>query len=206
MAYKFPYAGSEEKPRVVFRPPVKKPKAPAKQKISCVPDGLPDLPDVRKDIRPIDIPRMTDALRKVLLDVAEKMNVHPNDIVGSCREQKLTDARREFVWRARHETNSSFPRIGRAIGRDHTTALYHYQYKEACVNNEDPHKIRSQGIKRYQASVETQTELNERQVQIRGLILRGYKNPDIAAAIGVSISSVKYDRRVIKKLNPIPTA
>lgn len=202
MAYKIPYVGSERKQKIVFKAPVKAPLS-ERQKISCVPNYLPPLPEVKKDLRPIEIPRMTESLRKILLEVAEEKNVHPNDIVGVTRSAKVVAARRDFVWRARNETNASFPRIGEALNRDHTTALYHYQYKLAWINNEEP-KARKRSYVRELAKLDAQTELSDRQIKVRSLILRGFKNAEIAVELGVSMSLIKHDKRAIKKLHPIP--
>lgn len=197
MAYKFPYAGAEDRPRMVIKLP---PERRAKQKISGVPDKFPP---AREDIRPLEIPTMARSLRVILLEVAKEYNAHPNDIVGLGRSINVVEARRHFIWRARHETTSSFPQIGRAINRDHTTAVYHYQYKLA-LSRCDKSVFQKKSYLREIKSVEDRTELNERQERIRGLLIRGYKNPEIAVEVGVSVSLVKQDRRAIKRLNPLP--
>lgn len=191
MAYKFSYAGAEKKPRVVFK---FDPETP----IYVVTTS-----DVVIDMRPIELPAMPDSLRRIILEVAQKLNIHPNEIVGKGRTEPVVQARREFVWRARQETNYSFPRIGRALNRDHTTALYHYQYMQAWYNNEDPRKKIEARIRSH-TRLENLTELTERQRKVRSLIIRGYKNPEIAVEVGVSVSAIKHDRRAIKKLHPLP--
>ena len=196
MAFKFAYAGAEIKPRVVFKaPPEDSPRN--RHRIANMPR------DIVADLRPLDLPAMPDSLRAILLDVGQKLNIHPNDIVGRGRTDPLVEARREFVWRARHETHYSFPRIGRAMNRDHTTALYHYHYMQAWHNNEEPQK-KVEARERSHARLENLTELTERQRKVRGFIIRGYKNPEIAVEMGLSISAIKHDRRAIKKLHPLP--
>lgn len=203
MAYKFPYAGSEDKPRMVVKVAPCRPKPLAKKIISGVPDRIPDLAPQVIDARPVNIPLMSDALRNILLTVAQETNVHPNDIVGSSRSLKTVAARREFIWRARNKTNASFPRIGRAINRDHSTVVYHYQYKEAELSGRPLDKLSIANEKRIKR-IANQTELNDRQIKVRGLLLRGYSNPNMAVELGVSPSLIKFDRAVIKKLDPIP--
>lgn len=201
MAYKFPYAGSEEKQPLVVRIPKKKPEV--RPIISCVPDYIPPLPEKKLDIRPINIPPMADSLKKILLSVAEKRNVHPNDIVGIGQSVAVVEARRDFIWEARTTTKASFPQIGRAIKRDHTTVIYHYSYAEAKLNNEDPRKLQ-EARRRLYKRVKNQTELNERQTLVRGFVLRGYTTAQIAVELGVSLTTVKMDKQAIRRLQPIP--
>lgn len=41
------------------------------------------------------------------------------------RSRHLAHARQEFWWRARRETDASYPKLGRFTGnRDHTTVIY----------------------------------------------------------------------------------
>lgn len=70
------------------------------------------------------VPVMRDSLKRILLEVCEKRGVTIREVVGRGRDRALVEARREFVTRARAETNASYPAIGRAMNRDHTTAIH----------------------------------------------------------------------------------
>lgn len=115
MAYLFPYAGSERKPALVVKKLKKEPKKVA---------APPPPPPAPQDLRPIELPVMPESLRKILLEVCEHHNVHPNDVAGMSRAAKFINARRHYVVRARHETDHSYPRIARAIRKDHTSAVH----------------------------------------------------------------------------------
>jgi len=118
MAYLFPYAGSERQ-----RKSVKSEMPPARREI----DATPVAPLPAAVSRPIELPVMAESLRKILLEVCKHHNVHPNDVAGPSRAAKFVNARRHYVVRARTETEHSFPRIGRAIRKDHTSAVYLYE-------------------------------------------------------------------------------
>lgn len=116
MAYLFPYAGSERAslpPRVRLKP---------QQKV----EPMKPAPDIKQDNRPIELPVMPEALRKILLEVCEHHNVHPNDVASTSHAAKFVYARRHYIVRARTETEHSFPRIARAIRKDHTSAVHAY--------------------------------------------------------------------------------
>jgi hypothetical protein len=71
-----------------------------------------------------DLPVMSHVLKQILLEVCLAYRVIPNELVGKKRNKVLVLARAEFVKRARGETDASFPRIGRAINKDHTTVIH----------------------------------------------------------------------------------
>lgn len=63
--------------------------------------------------------------RKIIREVAEKYDITPEDITGTCRRRMYAWPRQEAMWRCRTETSMSMPDIGRRFGnRDHTTVLY----------------------------------------------------------------------------------
>ena len=70
---------------------------------------------------------MRASLKSLLVDVCKTRCVPLEDVVGRAGERLIVEARREFVKRARRELNISYPVIGRAINRDHTTALHLYK-------------------------------------------------------------------------------
>ena len=70
------------------------------------------------------LPVMSDLLKRILLEVCLTYRVIPNELVGKKRNKVLVLARAEFIKRARNETDASFPRIGKAINKDHTTVIH----------------------------------------------------------------------------------
>ena len=76
-----------------------------------------------------ELPPMPDSLKKILLEVCLLYRVVPNELVGKKRNKVLVLARVEFVKRARTETDASFPRIGKAINKDHTTVIHAFYGK-----------------------------------------------------------------------------
>lgn len=65
---------------------------------------------------------------KDLLDtVAGYFDVATADLLGKCREKRLSFPRQIIMYLMREELNSSYPSIGKTIGgRDHTTAIHAY--------------------------------------------------------------------------------
>lgn len=130
MAYLFPYAGAEKgSRRLVFKassnpkaPPRVRKERPTKRRKEIDTQGAARM----MDNRPIELPSMPESLRKILLEVCEHHNVHPNDVVGQNRATKFVSARRHYVARARTETEHSFPRIGRSIRKGHTSIFHYY--------------------------------------------------------------------------------
>jgi chromosomal replication initiation ATPase DnaA len=122
MTYVFPYVGSEQFEAeyrlrsLNFTRPKTARKRPT-QKQAAVMQALSEYSD-----NP-----MPPSLKKILYEVARAHNLSIPELVGSARPRYKVSARREFVYRARKETNKSFPQIGRAIGRDHTTAIHLFQ-------------------------------------------------------------------------------
>jgi len=72
------------------------------------------------------LPAMPDSLKRLMFDICLTFRIIPNDLVGPGRAKELVAARKAFVRRARDELQATFPRIGDAIRRDHTTAVYNY--------------------------------------------------------------------------------
>lgn len=211
MVYLIPYAGAETK----GRPPAKKVIRKVKKSknvrkviskitsrdISCaVPDNNSC---VIIDARPVEVPPASASLKKILFEVCAKHDLHPNDVVGKGRSANLIKARREYVWRARHETSASFPRIARAINKDHTTIVYHYYYVKATKQSDLSDIKFVKKISRMRR-IEDPTKLTERQESIRALILRRFTILEISAELGISPTSVKKDIKVMHGINPLP--
>jgi hypothetical protein len=63
--------------------------------------------------------------KRIVREVSKKHGVAIVDILSTRRSQPFVNARYEAMYRMRHETNMSFPQIGRRLGgRDHTTVLH----------------------------------------------------------------------------------
>jgi hypothetical protein len=119
----FRYAGWEPKARPrTYKP---KPVKPAPSRTSWAFIIPPSTVLVKFEPEQLDaLPVMSDLLRQILLEVCLAYRVIPNELVGPKRNKVLVLARAEFIKRARAETTASFPRIGRAINKDHTTVIH----------------------------------------------------------------------------------
>lgn len=65
---------------------------------------------------------------KILVDtVSNYFDVPVADLLGKCREKRLTFPRQIIMYLMREELKSSYPAIGKTLGgRDHTTAIHAY--------------------------------------------------------------------------------
>ena len=61
-------------------------------------------------------------LSDVVASIAAQHNVEPDALFGRLRHQQICAAR-HAVWRALHVAGWSYPRIGKAFGRDHATVM-----------------------------------------------------------------------------------
>jgi len=59
----------------------------------------------------------------VVRAVAAAFHFAPGDLLGHARTKQLTYARHIAMWIARNEIGASFPELGRAFKRDHTTIV-----------------------------------------------------------------------------------
>jgi chromosomal replication initiator protein len=66
-----------------------------------------------------------ERVRSVIIEVAEKHNVPPREIMGRTRERSVVLARHEAIYRVK-ALNPTFSstQIGRWFNRDYTTILY----------------------------------------------------------------------------------
>lgn len=64
-----------------------------------------------------------EMLRDTIDLTALSYGVRKSDILGTSRSRELVQARRE-IWKHLREQGWSYPRIGRAFNRDHTTILH----------------------------------------------------------------------------------
>ncbi len=70
------------------------------------------------------IKNTTISVEEVIEKVADSFNLSYDDIVGSSRESKISLARHVAMYITRQLTNVSYPTIGSAFGRDHSSVIY----------------------------------------------------------------------------------
>lgn len=70
------------------------------------------------------------ALEPILIEAAALFHVTPNAIVGRSQSATASKARRWAMRTARERLAWSYPELGRAFGRDHSTVVY------ACKTDE----------------------------------------------------------------------
>lgn len=75
------------------------------------------------------------SLREIMEQTAKKYAVTIHDMKSARRTRgALMQARFEFCWRAKNETYCSYPQIGRALQKDHTSVIHavkHYEKMRA---------------------------------------------------------------------------
>jgi len=72
--------------------------------------------------------------REIMGEVCERHNMPLKDMLGSCRRRKYAWPRQEAMYIAYVECpHLSYPAIGRAFGRDHTTVLH--AVRAYCLRN-----------------------------------------------------------------------
>jgi chromosomal replication initiation ATPase DnaA len=64
------------------------------------------------------------AIESIIAVVAEETGVSRHDILGPWQNRDAINARQLVCWLARMTTRHSYPEIGRALNRDHTTVMY----------------------------------------------------------------------------------
>ncbi len=76
---------------------------------------------------------------KNLLDtVASYYDIPVADLLGKCREKRLSFPRQIIMYLMREELSSSYPTIGRMMGgRDHTTAIHAYTKIQGDLREDD---------------------------------------------------------------------
>lgn len=77
--------------------------------------------------------RRQATLEEALFASAHAFGITPEEIRGRAQPQRIVRARHAFVYVARTSLAESFPRIGRAVGRDHTTAISSMRRAEALI-------------------------------------------------------------------------
>ncbi len=82
---------------------------------------------------------------------AEAFGLKLEDMTGRSQPQRIVRARHAVVWCAREVLKESFPRIGKALRRDHTTVMSSYRRAQALIERD---KAFQDGVKRIREALE----------------------------------------------------
>ena len=74
---------------------------------------------------------------EIVEQVADYYNLSPEALRGRGRSKQVAVPRQIAMFLAREETQASFPQIGAALGRDHTTILYGYEKIKEQIERDD---------------------------------------------------------------------
>jgi len=96
--------------------------------------------------------RLGDRKRSATLDEAlaasaAAFGLALEEMKGRTQPQRIVRARHAFVYVARTSMSESYPRIGRALGRDHTTAMSSMQRAEALISRDKQFAAAVQAIR-----------------------------------------------------------
>lgn len=82
---------------------------------------------------------------------AEAFGLKLEDMTGRAQPQRIVRARHAVVWCAREVLKESFPRIGKALKRDHTTVMSSYRRAQALIERD---KKFQDGVQRIREALE----------------------------------------------------
>ena len=93
---------------------------------------------IKMQFLPVPTPqKVINQLPRIIQEVATKHGVSIADIKGPRRHSLIVRARQEFFYRARHETDKSYPQISTFCGgRDHTSGIWAVRQHEARLRGE----------------------------------------------------------------------
>jgi chromosomal replication initiator protein len=100
--------------------------------------------------------RLDDRRRAATIDDAiaagaEAFGLKLEDMTGRAQPQRIVRARHAVVWCAREVLKESFPRIGKAMKRDHTTVMSSYRRAQALMERD---KAFQDGVRRVREALE----------------------------------------------------
>ena len=100
--------------------------------------------------------RLEDRRRAATIDDAivagaEAFGLKLEDMTGRSQPQRIVRARHAVVWCAREVLKESFPRIGKALKRDHTTVMSSYRRAQALLERD---KAFQDGVRRIREALE----------------------------------------------------
>lgn len=70
------------------------------------------------------ISEAASSLGEIERQTCEKYGIPSEEMQSSCRVRIVTQARQEYAWRARRETNYSWTTIGKVVHKDHTSMIH----------------------------------------------------------------------------------
>lgn len=82
---------------------------------------------------------------------AEAFGLKLEDMTGRAQPQRIVRARHAVVWCSREVLKESFPRIGKALRRDHTTVMSSYRRAQALLERD---KAFQDGVRRIREALE----------------------------------------------------
>ncbi len=100
--------------------------------------------------------RLEDRKRVATIDDAiaagaEAFGLKLEDMTGRAQPQRIVRARHAVVWCAREVLKESFPRIGKALKRDHTTVMSSFRRAQALIERD---KAFQDGVRRIREALE----------------------------------------------------
>jgi chromosomal replication initiator protein len=94
--------------------------------------------------------KRTGTLDETLAAAASAFGITLEEIKGKAQPQRIVRARHAFVYVARTSLCESYPRIGRTLGRDHTTAMSSMERAEALIVRD---KAFAEGVQRIRIEI-----------------------------------------------------
>jgi len=79
-------------------------------------------------------------IKDILMEEARISQLTVEEVIGYSRRQDILWTRYRIYWRARRETKASYPQIGRALKRDHTTVIHGERCYQAKINGKEYRK------------------------------------------------------------------
>ena len=115
-------------------------------------DMAVDLDDAKSILKSLlEDRRKVATLEDALIAGAEAFGLKLEDMTCRAQPQRLVRARHAVVWCAREVLKESFPRIGKALKRDHTTAMSSYRRAQALLERD---KAFQDGVRRIREALE----------------------------------------------------
>ncbi len=99
----------------------------------------------------LDDRRRAATIEDAIAAGAEAFGLKLEDMTGRSQPQRIVRARHAVVWCAREVLKESFPRIGKALKRDHTTVMSSYRRAQALIERD---KAFQDGVRRIREALE----------------------------------------------------
>lgn len=204
MAYLFPYAG-QEKTRNDQHPYYKElrrqQRANRKKQPTHAPRKIeapePEIPLTQEQVKFTGLGDVPPSLRNLMVEICREHNVTPEDMRGLDSRKHVVQARRVYCIRAKDETDASYCKIARSIGRDHTTVIYFVKQGHSGCSMTPVKQTTTPPLgTRRNALVTAPTELER--VYMRH-VEAGLTPKEIEVAMGKSASCVRHYKNRLKK-------